>query len=206
MIIGSKIKQLRKIMHLTQKDLAKLLGLSTSTVQKYELEQREPTIETLSKMSEIFGVSLDTFTKKYLPPKDFLDMLDEKLDAHKKELMSNKDSSSDRNDNKASKAISMDSYELTPQQIYYWNRKDKNMSFKGYLFSDVNYINYIIDNYSLDCSGDSDTKYILSNVFDIDLGFLTDEQALDVKSAIIFTIKLKLEEFKNKAELKREGE
>lgn len=66
MVSGNKIKELRKNNNLTQKDLAKLLGLSTSTVQKYELEQREPTIETLSKMSEIFNVPIDAFTKKYL--------------------------------------------------------------------------------------------------------------------------------------------
>ena len=63
--MGSKIKQLRKEIGMTQKHLAYLLGLSTSTIQKYELEQREPTIETLSKMSEIFGVSIETFTKKF---------------------------------------------------------------------------------------------------------------------------------------------
>ncbi|EHI96985.1 helix-turn-helix domain protein [Clostridium sp. DL-VIII] len=66
MIIGSKIKELRKERNFTQKDLGELLGLSASTIQKYELEQREPTLETLSKMSEIFEVPLDTFNKKYI--------------------------------------------------------------------------------------------------------------------------------------------
>lgn len=211
--MGSKIKQLRKEIGMTQKHLAYLLGLSTSTIQKYELEQREPTIETLSKMSEIFGVSIETFTKKFdfslLPsvrslPKDFFENLQLKPNARIKKLMPN-DEYTVVNDSKASNANSIISTDASPHEIYYFNKHNKDFYLKKYLSFDIDYITYVLNNYFLNSYDDSDTKYILSNVFDIDLGFLTPEQALEIKSTIIFAIKLKLEEFKNRENSKNEG-
>lgn len=59
MRIGERIKYLREAKGLTQKDVATKLGLESAAVSKYELNLREPNIEALKKLSEIFGVSTD---------------------------------------------------------------------------------------------------------------------------------------------------
>lgn len=59
MRIGERIKYLREAKGLTQKDVAIKLGLESAAVSKYELNLREPNIEALKKLSEIFGVSTD---------------------------------------------------------------------------------------------------------------------------------------------------
>lgn len=59
MTIGERIKYLREIKALTQKDIANKLGLESAAVSKYELNLREPNIEALKKLSEIFEVSTD---------------------------------------------------------------------------------------------------------------------------------------------------
>jgi transcriptional regulator with XRE-family HTH domain len=59
MNFGSRLKALRKENHMLQKDLAKLLDLSSDTVAKYERNERTPNPETLQKIGSIFSVSLD---------------------------------------------------------------------------------------------------------------------------------------------------
>ena len=59
MRIGERIKYLREAKGLTQKDVANKLGLESAAVSKYELNLREPNIEALKKLSEIFEVSTD---------------------------------------------------------------------------------------------------------------------------------------------------
>lgn len=44
---------------MTQAELARKIGRGTSTLQKYELGLLEPSIETLTKLSDIFDVSID---------------------------------------------------------------------------------------------------------------------------------------------------
>lgn len=53
------IGELRKNAHMTQSELARKIGKGTSTLQKYELGLLEPNIETLTKLSDIFDVSID---------------------------------------------------------------------------------------------------------------------------------------------------
>lgn len=55
-----QIKQLRKKNGLTQIELAKKIGVSSSTIAMYEVGEREPSIETLDKMCEVFNVDMDT--------------------------------------------------------------------------------------------------------------------------------------------------
>lgn len=43
----------------TQAQMAQLLGLPRETYRNYEVGSREPTIETLLKMADFFGVSVD---------------------------------------------------------------------------------------------------------------------------------------------------
>ena len=53
-------KNLRKDNNLTQSELAKKLGVATSTVGMYERDQREPDFETLEKIAAFFGVNMNT--------------------------------------------------------------------------------------------------------------------------------------------------
>jgi transcriptional regulator with XRE-family HTH domain len=58
---GARLRQLRQLHGLKQKDLAVLLGLSSDAVSKLERDERNPTTETLQKLSgkDIFDVSID---------------------------------------------------------------------------------------------------------------------------------------------------
>lgn len=56
--IGEKIKTLRKERNLTQKELANKIGVTASTVTKYENGQLEPNIEVLNKIADIFNISI----------------------------------------------------------------------------------------------------------------------------------------------------
>lgn len=54
-----KLKELRKENNITQEEMAKKLNIATSTYGGYELETSEPTIDTLCKLADYYGVSLD---------------------------------------------------------------------------------------------------------------------------------------------------
>ena len=52
---GKRIKQLRKAKELNQSQLAEELGVSTSAVSQYELEERIPRDETKIKIATFFN-------------------------------------------------------------------------------------------------------------------------------------------------------
>lgn len=54
-----RLKQLRLEKHLTQSDIAKMLDITVSAYGNYELDQREPNLETLIKLADYFQVSVD---------------------------------------------------------------------------------------------------------------------------------------------------
>ena len=56
---GRKIKELRQSVGMTQKQLADLLGVTSSVVSYYELSERTPSPDVLIKLSAIFHVSTD---------------------------------------------------------------------------------------------------------------------------------------------------
>ena len=56
---SERLKELRKGLYMTQDDVANIVGLSKSSINMYERGEREPSIETLCKLSELFGVSID---------------------------------------------------------------------------------------------------------------------------------------------------
>lgn len=58
-MIGERIKELRKEMKITQEELSKNIGVSTSMVGMYETNARKPSYEVLIKIAEYFGVSTD---------------------------------------------------------------------------------------------------------------------------------------------------
>ena len=56
---GERIKYLREKSGLTQKDVATKLGLEPAAISKYELDMREPNIEAIKKLANMFNVSID---------------------------------------------------------------------------------------------------------------------------------------------------
>ena len=54
-----KIKEARKLAGITQKDLAKQIGVSAGTLSDYESGNHEPKSDVLCAISDICGVSID---------------------------------------------------------------------------------------------------------------------------------------------------
>ena len=54
-----KLMLKRKAFRLTQEELAAKVGVSTRAIQSYESGQRQPTLDTLRKMAEFFGCTID---------------------------------------------------------------------------------------------------------------------------------------------------
>ena len=61
MTVGERIRILRKEAGLTQKQLGEKLGVSASMIGQYETNSRKPKLETLIKIADYFGVSIDYF-------------------------------------------------------------------------------------------------------------------------------------------------
>ena len=59
MTTGDKIAALRKQNHLTQEQLAQLLGVSRQSISKYESDLAYPETEKLIRLSELFGCTVD---------------------------------------------------------------------------------------------------------------------------------------------------
>ena len=55
----NRIKELRKRRSITQEELAEALGLDHSTIAKYELGTRSVKIDTIRKMCDYFGCTMD---------------------------------------------------------------------------------------------------------------------------------------------------
>lgn len=69
--IAENIKTMRMSRNMTQRDLAKALGVSSSTIAMYETARREPNIETMEALADTFNVPLSSITgnnKPTLPP------------------------------------------------------------------------------------------------------------------------------------------
>lgn len=58
-MLGDKIKKLRKSKNITQEELGKNIGVTTSMVGMYETNARKPSYEVLIKIAEFFSVSTD---------------------------------------------------------------------------------------------------------------------------------------------------
>lgn len=58
-MIGNRIRELRSDKKITQEELAKVIGVSTSMVGMYETGARRPSFEVLIKISKYFNVSTD---------------------------------------------------------------------------------------------------------------------------------------------------
>lgn len=64
-----KIKEYRKLNHLTQKEIACLTGYQQTLISKWENKEREPNLDAICKLSDAFNISLDELVgrnfKKY---------------------------------------------------------------------------------------------------------------------------------------------
>ena len=68
-IFADRLRECRKNICKTQRDIADDLGLTERGYQNYELGNREPKIETLNKIADYFDVSIDYLTGRDDIPK-----------------------------------------------------------------------------------------------------------------------------------------
>lgn len=61
MNLGRNIRKARKAAGLTQKRLSELCGVHVNTIQQYELGKREPRIEMLVRIADVFGLTVNDF-------------------------------------------------------------------------------------------------------------------------------------------------
>lgn len=57
--MGERLKELRLERNLTQKQVAEYLGLTIKGYNFYELNLREPPVETIKKLCALYNVSAD---------------------------------------------------------------------------------------------------------------------------------------------------
>lgn len=65
-----KIREILEERNIKQKDVASAIGIYTSTMSQYVTGVREPDIETLIKLADYFGVSVDYLIGHDSPPGD----------------------------------------------------------------------------------------------------------------------------------------
>lgn len=58
-MIGKRIKELRTKKKITQEELGKIVGVTTSMIGMYEIEARRPSFEVIEKIADYFGVTVD---------------------------------------------------------------------------------------------------------------------------------------------------
>ncbi|CDF07918.1 cro/CI family transcriptional regulator [Firmicutes bacterium CAG:95] len=58
-MMNIRLKEIRKKRNLTQVQVSELLGCSTTVYSRYETGDRQPSIEILISLSQIFDVSID---------------------------------------------------------------------------------------------------------------------------------------------------
>jgi len=68
-IFADRLKECRKNINKTQREVAIDLGLTDGGYQKYEIQKCEPKMETLIKFADYFDVSLDYLIGRSENPK-----------------------------------------------------------------------------------------------------------------------------------------
>lgn len=63
-MVGKSIKERRKTLRVTQAQLAELAGISVNTLYKIERGQANPTLDTLTKITDVLGMELCLQVKK----------------------------------------------------------------------------------------------------------------------------------------------
>lgn len=67
-ILSQRLREAREKAGLKQIDASKLLGISNGTLSGYEREYRDPDPDTLHKMADLYGVSVDWLLGKSVYP------------------------------------------------------------------------------------------------------------------------------------------
>lgn len=62
--LGKSIKDRRKLLRITQSDLAEMAGISVNTLYKIERGQANPTVKVLTKLADVLGMELKLEVKK----------------------------------------------------------------------------------------------------------------------------------------------
>ena len=57
--LGERLRNLRLEKQITQTEMSRRIGISAVMISSYELEQRQPSYETLIKLAAFFGVTSD---------------------------------------------------------------------------------------------------------------------------------------------------
>lgn len=70
MTFNEKLKELRIEKKFSQKDVAQSLGIDRTTYTKYETGKSEPDFETIKKLADFFGVSIDSLLGRDKKPKE----------------------------------------------------------------------------------------------------------------------------------------
>ena len=60
-----KLKELRTTRKLTQQQVADYIGCSSVTYSRYENGSRQPSIEVIIRLSDLFGVTIDSLLGKH---------------------------------------------------------------------------------------------------------------------------------------------
>ena len=61
MEVGKKIKEIRLLKGISQKELSERLGVSSAMISQYESGKRNPKMETLLKIADALGISINVF-------------------------------------------------------------------------------------------------------------------------------------------------
>ncbi len=69
-MIGKKIRKLRILNRISQKELAEKLGVSQRTVSRWEREETEPSASQLKNISKVFNIDLHRFIMDEVFSKD----------------------------------------------------------------------------------------------------------------------------------------
>lgn len=69
---AKNLKELRKKYDIKQVELAKSTGISKSVLSYYESEKSEPTLSSLIKLSEAFGITIDELVSGDFTNTDFI--------------------------------------------------------------------------------------------------------------------------------------
>lgn len=76
MAFAERLKELRKQAHLTQVELAKLLGIGQSSYADWERGKKKPTQENLVKIAQVLNVSIDYLVGNSEEKSDKLDNIE----------------------------------------------------------------------------------------------------------------------------------
>ncbi|WP_449456576.1 helix-turn-helix transcriptional regulator [Streptococcus suis] len=74
-MLKEKLKQARRNASLTQKEVAEIMGISQQQYARWEQGQRNPKHETLEKLAEIFGITVDALKGRDDGLEDIIDTL-----------------------------------------------------------------------------------------------------------------------------------